>query len=371
MLRFFILGCAVLFGSMSSADYPCEQRDLYSVPNSALRYLPVHDQDGAGICYAGAASTVANAYLMKHLVFSSPVVHPLYAGFLESRSYLPEYVQVTNGRSSRIEKRSDYDDTLNSGSTRNALSQISTEGFCGAADLELRLRDFKKAGNFKTTTEMLAYLDVAYRGVHEAHRHRLTRGRFKREFAPDCNTKNADTWLAINNLAGVAQTEVLRRLFTNCVRFKPPIPETKSTYGTDVQVAEHVRKSLNNAAPLAVSINCFNSFSNHPGDDPTISYVRDKRGTPYRRRKDCRHSSDGMHSLVIAGQKSIGGSCHYLLRNSWGATWRGGGASACSCETRSGQYKDDCTRKEAKTFLGCWYKRSEVLTNTNMVDSLE
>jgi hypothetical protein len=341
----------MLMGATAHAAYPCESKDLYTEPNAVLRSIPIRDQDGVGTCYAEATATVANFYLMKHGMYSSPVVHPIYTAYLLHKVNTHDY-GANNTDTGRI---------------NGVFNLITSMGFCGRAQLELRLLDLKKAGNFKTTSEVLSFLDLVY-NLSQAHAApgRMF-ARFKEVVDPQCNPQSADRWLTAHGLHAISQTAVLDKLFAGCEVFKPEVPYSTPKNGTDVNMAEGVRHSLNNGNPIALELNCARSFFQHPGKETSVKL----NSNSIRILKTCNNRDDGGHAIVIAGEKMMGGKCNYLIRNSWGTTWRGEGATSCSCLTHEGEYKESCTKSESKEFLGCWYKRADVMKAAVEADYIE
>jgi hypothetical protein len=99
-----------------------------------------------------------------------------------------------------------------------------------------------------------------------------------------------------------------------------------------------------------------------------------------------------MHAVALIGQKKINDECHYLIRNSWGGSWRAKGANGkpaqCSCnrvkniDDNKPIYHSVCPEEEAndvvendgvldldapfaESYPGCWIPRRAILGNLN------
>ncbi len=180
-----------------------------------------------------------------------------------------------------------------------------------------------------------------------------------------CSVKanNLKSELKKTGLFAIAPTLVLENLFKGCKSQKVNVPDMDNfAFGSDEKMQTAVDGALKRNLPAQINI-CTGFFDNPNyrglrGFSPPL--LRSSNGNAKR---DC-----GGHAVVVSGQTKIGGECHYLIRNSWGAQWQGSGATSCACITRDGKYKAQCRLGEGREYLGCWFKRKTVLPNTGDVN---
>lgn len=363
-----VVFATMIFTSLSDAlpaPSACEEIDLHASPNSPFNKIPIYDQDGTGLCYSYAAAQIADYYLIKN---SQKIqrVNPVYA------AWLSEY-KTKNFFTAR--------DGLDGGQIYNVLRAIKSQGVCSDADVRKKLAELKNAGNF-TDAEALYFLETAY-STHENSRSLFGFGRANPNWAKSVGRNASDflrnpgcvratTWLKSRELAGVATTAALEQIFDGCRSNTLRLPEVRVTdSGSDQVVGAEISRSLKSGYPVAASFACANQFFSAPGATRKLKgwsppLWRSSRGNL----KSCQ-GNDGGHAIVVGGQKTINGACHYFIRNSWGAFWVGQGATNCACRDAYGKYKSNCKSEEAREILGCWYKKSDVLPNLAGVTSFE
>jgi hypothetical protein len=94
------------------------------------------------------------------------------------------------------------------------------------------------------------------------------------------------------------------------------------------------------------------------GIDMNVSGQRDvvKKGCEY-------------HESLIVGQKMLGNSCHFLVRNTWGDRWTSYNRNySCVCrDNTTGAFVDDCRpethRNDRYSVEGCWIRSSDLARN--------
>lgn len=347
------------------SDIGCETADLYASPDGVMLGLPIEDQDGTGLCYAYSSSTVMNHYLIKNRLFSGPVVHPIYTAFTTKK--VEEEFAAGSAELKASAAPGSYPKTLDSARVFDAFRQTKRAGFCGASGINLRLMNLLKAGGFQDYAELLRFLDAHFEDKQSEFASGPTnksQQAFKKIYAPDCNLQNANAWLRQRGLQDAMSTEILAKLFAGCEKFKPPLPSVSNTlYSTDTVIANEIRSKLKAGNPLTATIACFADFDDKPSTARSVSLHQSKSGPLIRGRRPCKGSDSSSHAVVIAGQKMMNNRCQILIRNSWGSTWKSQSATACACKTKDGRYKDACSKAEAKSFLGCWYSRDDVIGN--------
>lgn len=118
-------------------------------------------------------------------------------------------------------------------------------------------------------------------------------------------------------------------------------------------------------APSPVSISyCANVWRrpNFDGIDTDLLGARDVV------RKGCEY-----HESLVVGQKKIGNSCHFLIRNTWGSQWTSHNRSyACVCKNQeTGEMIDDCgpeTHGNPEfTVEACWIKGEDLARNIGQI----
>lgn len=85
-------------------------------------------------------------------------------------------------------------------------------------------------------------------------------------------------------------------------------------------------------------------------------------------KKNCHY-----HESLVVGQKRLGDSCHYLVRNTWGSNWTAHNRNySCVCRDRfTGAFSDDCRPdthgNEKFTVEGCWIRGNDLARNIGQV----
>ena len=106
--------------------------------------------------------------------------------------------------------------------------------------------------------------------------------------------------------------------------------------------------------------------SSYDGIDLTSEGVRDFL------KSDCRY-----HESLIVGKKIQNGSCHLLIRNSWGDRWRRENKQwKCVCRDRlSEAYVDDCQPSthsdEQYSIDSCWMPLDTLIRNVGTLTLIE
>ena len=332
LIRFFFLITLVWSVAAFAVD-PCPTNDLNSDPNNPSRWLPVPNQHDTNMCYAYSSSFVANVYLMKTGQYSAPLVSPAYSALLVNR-----------------EPRGLSNDSLGGGDAEWVLGALSRRGhICGQREVEQRLEELRSAGNFADTGAVLEFLSA--RSIIKSFP-------IAARTQPFCRRNPAAIrWVEAHDMERLSQTEILRHLFNGCASRNFELPLPKSAKNLNDSAAQNlITRNLSRGFPVEAGIACFDRFQRTTTDARSV-----QAGVlPRTETDDC---IQGKHSIALTGQKMINGQCHYQIRNSFGALWRGAGATYCSCIDRQNKYVDNCRPENAKKILGCWYTRDRVMSH--------
>lgn len=82
----------------------------------------------------------------------------------------------------------------------------------------------------------------------------------------------------------------------------------------------------------------------------------------------------GGHEVMATGRMKIHGQCNYLIRNSWGASWKNENF-VCACKTKT-KYYPDCSKapktdQNNKIMVGCWVPEKILLPNIYSLTGLK
>lgn len=146
------------------------------------------------------------------------------------------------------------------------------------------------------------------------------------------------------------------------------IPEVErlnfKTLNDDASYEKFLNTKLT-AAPSPVSIAyCANIWKTPEFDGIEL----DSQGQRDIVRKNCEY-----HESLVVGQKIVGDSCHFLVRNTWGTNWTSYNKNySCVCRDRvTGEFADDCRpethRNDRYTVEGCWLRSTDLARNIGQV----
>ncbi len=82
------------------------------------------------------------------------------------------------------------------------------------------------------------------------------------------------------------------------------------------------------------------------------------------------------HESLVVGKKQIAGSCHFLVRNTWGTNWASTNKNwNCLCRNnKTGALADDCsfeTHREDYSVEACWLPMDQLSKNIGQVTTLD
>jgi hypothetical protein len=122
------------------------------------------------------------------------------------------------------------------------------------------------------------------------------------------------------------------------------------------------RRLDKNESPISISY-CSNIWK-----DPHYSGMTFDR----KLKKDCKY-----HESLIVGKKVIGGSCHFLVRNTWGSLWtKNNSKLKCHCKNKiTSESFDECdaTNYSDNNFIvdSCWLPSDQLSNNVGHVTFFE
>ncbi|HXH75333.1 MAG TPA: hypothetical protein VNJ08_10235 [Bacteriovoracaceae bacterium] len=339
----------LLFALLTLLPFPafardCAEKDLNVAMTSPLTNMPVLDQDGSGSCYGHSAATLINYELLANGGAPFTGIHPLYGAWVE------KYVNSTI-----------KSDGLDSGEAVDVISSLKKKGYCSEIEVEKRLKKLKvDCAKGTTDAQLLHILELIYdnyssfsfnpyaNAVESAKKARASK---KDYHITDCQIESVAAELRLKDMINIPATALLSKLFEGCKHEDLKVGEPKEEHiGSDEHMLNNVDNALNRDKPAEISI-CSKMFTDPNfklnGVLPSVN-----RGSLLNIPSGC-----GGHSVVITGRKNVGGTCKYLLRNSWGSLWKADTATECACILNTGKYLDVCPDASiVREYLGCWFK---------------
>jgi hypothetical protein len=322
----------------------CPTLNLISQKNSPFEKIPVYDQDGIGICYAYAASQLADYYLIKNGQ-SRRTIHPLWAALKLSELWKKDYIST--------------------GSTSSTLDELIKKGNCDYSIISRSLSTWAHKANI-SEANVMALIETYVSKLKSAKyqkRRSLMRNEIdslinqtiseQKQFCPPHGNLPA-LIPELKSLTDLNSLDFFSRLiFPGCQSriYKPSFPAPKNLRATKKelwpQLIAQKLKSID--GPISISY-CSNILY-----DSSYKWKMNTKGC-------------AAHASLIVGMKKVGSSCKFLLRNSWG---NGFGKSThrwnCFCRhKRTNAFVDDCSYKTHNngqySVEGCWID-SEALGN--------
>lgn len=357
-MKFLVLFISIFSSYAFASD--CKEVNLVTQKDSPFKKIPVYDQDGAGLCYAYAASQIVDYHLIKNGKNRS--THPLWIALKYSES---EWFKgdITGGRGN------------------DAIKALLKAGSCHHTQVSSGLAEWAKKANLKEA-ELIGFLEkvipkinTQYQGAvfnRSAMRAPLpTEAEVKETitnaingFKPYCSaTADLEKLMPeLLNIGIMSSRRVIGSLVLNeckkITKLSVPNPVRKSP-DTDEEYVKILQTQIAKGAPTTISY-CANVLKN-PNYDGITNRFWDSRNTV----KDC-----GNHESIIVGKKVIDNQCHFLLRNSWGTGFGSATKSwKCLCKNKkTGAYLDNCERSKHNngqyTVEACWVSSSAISKNT-------
>ena len=342
-------------------DAPCNTVDLNAPKDSPFRNIPIYDQDGSGTCYAHAAAQIIDYWRLKHGTPPSDLLNPIYLSWLNS-------YQARN----IVTSKSDTWGGSSAFPLEAICSDLKDNGYCKNDRVQDCLKEFKQIGQM-SDAELVHFLETLYdnytvftlensasRAIRKTSDDLYLQGR--------CEIKKLGSLVEIKKLLGISSTKVLAELFQKCQPATPlkNLPEPRVYKDTkDADLRNQIDKALDNKSPLSTGF-CSSVLydTQYRGLKGNIWASIGGRGANGNLDSNC-----GSHEAVISARKNFNGVCKYMIRNSWGSLWHPSGID-CACIEDDGTYEDVCLSKFPKEFVGCWYRRSDLIPNILEASSL-
>lgn len=309
-----------------------------------LNGMSVGDQDGVGICYAFATSTALEYKLKQKNI--NRTVSPIDVGLVFKSSYAT------------------WSPNLDSGNTYLTINQILAHGVASKECIDRVIK--KETANTNMTSEKFLHM---VQEIYTLRDKKKTNNEIKTQLAKLCQVygvSNAKLDEFLNEFNRPIR-EYLRNLFAPCEKerdliLKENFPQYISAAPLqDATMKAKIDEILGHKSPVVISLcaEILQGELNHLGLDGERKPKLDAKG----------NSLCGSHAVVITGRKTENGKTSYLIRNSWGASWKEK-TLTCACRTPNAYYSN-CTEapktEKNKVMVGCWVPEASLLPNTTSV----
>jgi hypothetical protein len=327
--------------SLSALAQDCETQDFISEKNSPFNQIPTFNQAGSGLCYAASSTVLMNYELIKSA--SPERVHVLWTA--------TRYAQKSN------------ETNLDAGGFAETAMEETMAANCSGNLVSSEVKKYA-ARTHATEFEVVGIFDKFATFAEERRKQtgflsemaiNEVFSKTQKDQAPFCGQV---LWPELSSilkpLAQLTSIEIFAKLMLpGCTDNKAILSDMKvvhEVFEDEAQVSTKLKTILNEKkGPVAISL-CKSALS-----DPQ-----------YKKQSwdDC-----DLHSVVVAGKKKIGNTCHFLVRDSKGTRfnkyskpWK------CLCKNKAGQFIDDCTRENNNlpgvTVEGCWVSEDVITRNT-------
>jgi hypothetical protein len=329
---------AIFYMATSFAQAPdanCNNVNLITQANSPFNRIPVYDQDGNNMCYAYSTAQLVDYHLISNGA-TARNIHPAWAAIVQARVRNRSY--------------------LTGGQVARAVEGLRTLRNCDYSIVERELARWAQQAHV-TEAEMLQFLDMLSYQMHHDQTTLSTgiRNAGEESQFPGCSANPAyDELTAMIERLNVTSFERFAEsvLLTACSnnRSEPQIPVAILEGGTGEEMINSLSARLSENRP--VSINYCMNFWRFP------RFIQATKNG---------QTSCSKHESIVVGKKMIGGSCHYLIRNSWGNGFDLGAENyTCVCRHRqTGAMVEECrasTHNDGHYSVeGCWIN-SRILT---------
>jgi hypothetical protein len=293
----------------------CVSVNLVTEAESPFKKIPVYNQGALNICYAYSAAQILDWYQMKNGA-TKRNVHPAWAAL--------QYALVRKKNKLEI------------GHPKETMESMRTSLNCDYDSVELAVKSLGNPG--ESETKILTSIE---RGVYRSPSGDSAFETLKEALQKHCPPE--------------------RRTFVM-------VPEVERlnyrTLNDDSSYEKFLTtKLVSSPSPVSISY-CANVWKN-PDFDGIDTNLKGDRDVV---RKGCEY-----HESLVVGQKKMGNSCHYLVRNTWGSQWSGHNrAYSCVCkDQKSGEFLDDC-RPETHanprfSVEACWIKGADLARNIGQI----
>ncbi|MFL5785598.1 MAG: hypothetical protein ACJ76H_13360, partial [Bacteriovoracaceae bacterium] len=332
MKYFFLL---ILLPILSFAQ-DCSTINYLTEANSPFEKIPVADQDGTGICYAYSSSQLMDYYLIKSGQTQTQSMHPAWTATKSSAS------------------------ELRSGSEDLSINAVRAAGSCNYQDVENALDTF---GAFASVSgsQLVNFIENYAVALGKGQDRGAAFYTAVNTTAPYCAKDTMWDMLLpdISPLAGTSVEMFTRILGDSCKSSQLRhfnIPAPVRTVIRDDALAAPTINSLLERGPMTMGYCSQIWYDNRTYD----GFDRNS----YTAIPGCRP-----HSSLIVGRKMIGGSCHSLVRNSWGTGWGAWNEDhLCICrDKRTREWVDQCNPRlhssDRYTVEACYIDQATLSVN--------
>ena len=363
------LALSVLFISKIALALECPSLNLVTEVNSPFNKLPVYDQDGIGICYAYSASQLVDYHLIKNGA--------------AKRSMHPTWVALSHSIAQEKEN-------ISSGMTAAAINDVVKSRNCSYDIVNHAIGTWAKTANV-TDSEIISVLEKfapKYKMIYEGKKassilqsssFEITRNditmaldeALTEQAAFQCSSN--PTWdklvPELHALSIMGSPKVFESLiFPACEGKKTSLNLPKANLYIPQNDDDYPLLISNRLQTLSAPVSV--SYCSKVFKDKNYSGVVGRSGKVIIK-NDCEN-----HESLIVGQKKVGASCNFLLRNSWGngfGDWNKN--SKCLCKHKqTGAFVDDCTATTHNNGLysveACWIDETILGRNANAMTVL-
>lgn len=326
----------------------CTNLDLNGT--EPLKSIPVSDQDGTGMCYAHATSTLLQYDLNKKGIKRS--VSTVDLGFV---------MKSITGK---------YDDTLNGGLFDTTVRDALSQGVVSKECVEKIIKQ-ETQGTTMTSENFINLVNEIYKLKAK----KKTNTQIETELKSICDSYGVDhnEFLGLINDLKVPLRTYFLKLLRPCEQERKQAKNwningfDQVSYGNDLDFVNKLDSVLNAKKPAGIAL-CAEILwgqTSHQGIiKPTRSLKSDAKGN-----RQC-----AAHAVVVTGRRNEGGTCQYLIRNSWGGSWKGKGLT-CACKTPKNYYQNcnNVPKADAgnKVVVGCWMPEKALMDNTYIIGGLK
>lgn len=310
-------------GPLSSFDVKaedCASVNLLTTEDSPFQKIPLYNQENLNICYAYTAAQMSDYHLLKNGA-ATRNVHPAWVAALYA--------------SSRERK------TLEIGHTKEALEQLQLAANCDYQKVTDALKNISRKEN-ESENRAIKGIELAY------------------QRSPSSLNPVQSINKLLNDACPVPQRQKLKLPTVAKYNFKN-LPDDKAF--------ENFLKLQLGRTPSPISITyCSNIWKNpdYAGIKLNDLNLRDRLA------RDCHY-----HESLVVGQKMVGNSCNFLIRNTWGSRWSADNKNwNCLCKNKLTQeFSDDCRPETHPDSLfevqACWLPGEKIARNTGQITFLQ
>ncbi len=293
----------------------CLPVNLITESESPFKKIPVYNQGTLNICYAYSAAQILDWYQLKNGA-AKRNIHPAWAAL--------QYALVRNRPKLEI------------GHPKEAMESMRSALNCDYEAVEAAVKSLGEPG--ETDVKILTSIE---------------RGNYR---SPAGST-------AVETLKEALQKHCPpeKRTFV----MVPEIERLNYRTLTEDSSYEKFLSTKFTTSPSPVSIAYCANVWKRPEFDGIDTNFRGERDVV---RKNCEY-----HESLVVGQKKLGNSCHFLVRNTWGTLWTGHNSSySCVCRDQvTGEFLDDCrpeTHGNSRFSVeACWIKGNDLARNIGQI----